>query len=77
MLFNNEGVLAKNVFKLKKFPGVVFDTLLDMKKFLALDDRDTVFDYCKRTGDVIMAKRLDLEHEHFRTWYNVKRGIGV
>lgn len=77
MLLNNEGVLAKNVFKLKKFPGVVFDTLLDMKKFLALDDRDTVFDYCKRTGDVIMAKRLDLEHEHFRTWYNVKRGIGV
>lgn len=77
MLFNNEGVLAKNVFKLKKFPGVVFDTLLDMKKFLALDNQDTVFDYCKRTGDVIMAKRLDLEHEHFKTWYNVKRGIGV
>lgn len=43
MLFN-EGVLAKNVFKLKKFPGVVFDTLLDMKKFLALDNQDTVFD---------------------------------
>lgn len=30
MLFN-EGVNAKNVFKLKKFPGVVFDTILDMK----------------------------------------------
>ena len=76
MLFN-EGVTAKNVFKLKKFPGVVFDSLLEMKKFLALEYQDTVFDYCKRTGDVIMAKRLDLEHEHFRTWYNVKRGIGV
>lgn len=76
MLFN-EGVLAKNVFKLKKFPGVVFDTLLDMKKFLSLDSQDTVFDYCKRTGDVIMAKRIDRGHEHFRTWYNVKRGIGV
>lgn len=36
MLFN-EGVTAKNVFKLKKFPGVVFDSLLEMKKFLALD----------------------------------------
>ena len=76
MLFN-EGVTAKNVFKLKKFPGVVFDSLLEMKKFLALDYNDTVFDYCKRTGDVIMAKRTDIDHEHFRTWYNVKRGIGV
>ena len=76
MLFN-EGVTAKNVFKLKKFPGVVFDSLLEMKKFLALDYSDTVFDYCKRTGDVIMAKRIDINHEHFRTWYNVKRGIGV
>lgn len=76
MLFN-EGVTAKNVFKLKKFPGVVFDSLLEMKKFLALDFDDTVFDYCKRTGDVIMAKRIDIDHEHFRTWYNVKRGIGV
>lgn len=76
MLFN-EGVTAKNVFKLKKFPGVVFDSLLEMKKFLALDFNDTVFDYCKRTGDVIMAKRIDIDHEHFRTWYNVKRGIGV
>lgn len=76
MLFN-EGVTAKNVFKLKKFPGVVFDSLLEMKKFLALDYSDTVFDYCKRTGDVIMAKRIDIDHEHFRTWYNVKRGIGV
>ena len=76
MLFN-EGVTAKNVFKLKKFPGVVFDSLLEMKKFLALDYSDTVFDYCKRTGDVIMAKRIDIGHEHFRTWYNVKRGIGV
>lgn len=76
MLFN-EGVTAKNVFKLKKFPGVVFDSLLEMKKFLALDYNDTVFDYCKRTGDVIMAKRIDIDHEHFRTWYNVKRGIGV
>ena len=28
----NEGVNAKNVFKLKKFPEVVFDTILDMKK---------------------------------------------
>ena len=73
----NEGVTAKNVLKLKKFPGVVFDTLLDMKKFLALDSQDTVFDYCKRTGDVIMAKRIDIGHEHFRTWYDVKRGIGV
>lgn len=76
MLFN-EGVTAKNIFKLKKFPGVVFDSLLEMKKFLALDFDDTVFDYCKRTGDVIMAKRIDIDHEHFRTWYNVKRGIGV
>lgn len=76
MLFN-EGVTAKNIFKLKKFPGVVFDSLLEMKKFLALDYSDTVFDYCKRTGDVIMAKRIDIDHEHFRTWYNVKRGIGV
>lgn len=76
MLFN-EGVTAKNVFKLKKFPGVVFDSLLEMKKFLALDYSDTVFDYCKRTGDVIMAKRTDIDHEHFRTWYNVKRGIGI
>ena len=76
MLFN-EGVTAKNVFKLKKFPGVVFDSLLEMKKFLALDYSDTVFDYCKRTGDVIMAKRIDIDHEQFRTWYNVKRGIGV
>lgn len=76
MLFN-EGVTAKNVFKLKKFPGVVFDSLLEMKKFLALDYSDTVFDYCKRTGDVIMAKRIDIDHEHFRTWYNVKRGIRV
>ena len=76
MLFN-EGVTAKNVFKLKKFPGVVFDSLLEMKNFLALDYSDTVFDYCKRTGDVIMAKRIDIDHEHFRTWYNVKRGIGV
>ena len=48
-----------------------------MKKFLALEYQDTVFDYCKRTGDVIMAKRIDIDHEHFRTWYNVKRGIGV
>lgn len=71
MLFN-EGVTDKNVFKLKKFPGVVFDSLLEMKKFLALDYSDTVFDYCKRTGDVIMAKRIDIDHEHFRTWYNVK-----
>lgn len=76
MLFN-KGVTAKNVFKLKKFPGVIFDSLLEMKKFLALDFEDTVFDYCKRTGDVIMAKRTDIDHEHFRTWYNVKRGIGV
>ena len=76
MLFN-EGVNAKNVFKLKKFPGVVFDTILDMKKFLALDSKDTVFDYCKRTGDVIMAKRIERGHDHFRTWYNYKRGIGV
>lgn len=76
MLFN-EGVTAKNVFKLKKFPGVVFDSLLEMKKFLALNYSDTVFDYCKRTGDVIMAKRIDIDHQHFRTWYNVKRGIGV
>ena len=76
-MISNEGVLAVNVFKLNKFPGIVFETLLEMKKFLALDDEDTVFYYCKRTGDVILAKRVDRGNGHFRTWYNFKRGIGV
>lgn len=76
-MISNEGVLAVNVFKLKKFPGIVFETLLEMKKFLELDPKDTVFDYCKRSGDVILAKRIDRGHDHFRTWYNFKLGIGI
>lgn len=76
-MISNEGFLGVNVFKLKKFPEIVFDTLLDMKKFLALKKEDTVFDYCERSGDVILAKRIDRGDGHFRTWYNVKRGIGV
>lgn len=41
------------MFKLKSMPKVKFDTLLQMKEALGLDERDTVFGYCKRTGDTI------------------------
>lgn len=46
------------MFKLKSMPKVKFDTLLQMKEALGLDETDTVFGYCKRTGDTIYI--LDL-----------------
>ena len=40
-------------FKLDSFKNIIFSSLMEMKEFLGLSSTDTVFDYCKRTGDVI------------------------
>ena len=71
------------MFKLKSMPKVKFDTLLQMKESLGLDEQDTVFDYCKRTGDVIYSRwgeasvfsRTKLSY--WRTFYDFKKLIGV
>lgn len=71
------------MFKLKSIPNLTFDTLLQMKEALGLDEEDTVFGYCKRTGDVIYS-RLSEGHpyrgtvlSYFRTFYDFKKMIGV
>lgn len=59
------------MFKLKSMPKVKFDNLLQMKEALGLDERDTVFGYCKRTGDTIyildLVKDILTEELYFHT----------
>lgn len=71
------------MFKLKSKPEVTYPTLMDMKKALGLSEEDTVFGYCKRTGDVIFTK-LSEGHpyrgsvlSYWRTFYDFKGMIGV
>lgn len=71
------------MFKLKSQPKVKYQSLMDMKKALGLSKEDTVFGYCKRTGDVIYS-RLSKGHPYrgivlgyWRTFYDFKHLIGV
>lgn len=65
-------------FKLKSVKGKFFSSLQEMKEFLGLKKEDTVFGYCKRTGDVIFYRELSPGYStHFRTFYNHKKGIGI
>ena len=65
-------------FKLDSFKNRIFSSLMEMKEFLGLSSTDTVFDYCKRTGDVIYMK--DTERtliSKFHVMYDFKKEIGV
>lgn len=71
------------MFKLKSMPKVKFDTLLQMKEALGLDESDTVFGYCKRTGDTIytILSEGNLYRgtvlPYWRIFYDFKKMIGV
>lgn len=65
-------------FKLDSFKNRIFSSLMEMKEFLGLSSTDTVFDYCKRTGDVIYM--IDTERtlrSRFHVMYDFKKEIGV
>ena len=65
-------------FKLESLKGKLFTSLLEMKEHLGLEKEDTVFGYCKRTGDVIFYRECYLGYStHFRTFYNHEKGIGI
>lgn len=53
---------------------------MEMKEFLGLSSTDTVFDYCKRTGDVIYIYMRDTERtlrSKFHVIYDFKKEIGI
>lgn len=65
-------------FKLKSAKGKFFNSLLELKEFIGLEKEDTVFGYCKRTGDVIFYRECSPGYStHFRTFYNHEKGIGI
>lgn len=56
----------------------IFNTLLEMKEFLGLNNEDTVFDYCKRTGEVIQMKDTErVLRATFHDVYDWEKQIGV
>ena len=65
-------------FNLKSVKGKVFNSLVEIKEFLGLEKEDTVFGYCKRTGDVIFYRECSPRYStHFRTFFNHDKGIGI
>ena len=65
-------------FKLDSFKNRIFSSLMEMKEFLGLSSTDTVFDYCKRTGDVIYMKDTEITlRSKFHVMYDFKKEIGV
>lgn len=65
-------------FRLKSMKNKIFNTLLEMKEFLGLSNEDTVFDYCKRTGEVIQMKDTERAlKSRFHTVYDWKNQIGI
>ena len=49
-----------------------------MKEFLGLSNEDTVFDYCKRTGEVIQMKDTErVLRARFHDVYHWEKQIGV
>lgn len=65
-------------FRLKSMKSKVFNTLLEMKEFLGLSETDTVFNYCRRTGDVIQIKDTQtILRSRFHTFYDVEKEIGL
>ena len=67
-------------FKLGSFKNRIFNSLMEMKEFLGLSSTDTVFDYCKRTGDVIYIYMRDTERtlrSKFHVIYDFKKEIGI
>ena len=65
-------------FRLKSMKSKVFNTLLEMKEFLGLSETDTLFNYCRRTGDVIQMKDTStILRSRFHTFYDVEKEIGL
>ena len=65
-------------FKLDSFKNIIFSSLMEMKEFLGLSSTDTVFDYCKRTGDVIYMKDTERTlRSKFHVMYDFEKEIGV
>lgn len=65
-------------FRLKSMKNKIFNTLLEMKEFLGLSNEDTVFDYCKRNGEVIQMKDTErVLRARFHDVYDWEKQIGV
>lgn len=65
-------------FRLKSDKSKIFNTILDLKKYLGLSREDTVFDYCKRTGEILQMKDTErVLRARFHTIYDCEKGIGV
>lgn len=65
-------------FRLKSIKNNIFNTLLEMKQFLGLSNEDTVFDYCKRTGEVIQMKDTErVLRARYHDVYDWENQIGV
>lgn len=65
-------------FRFKSDKSKVFDSILQLKSYLGLSPEDTVFDYCKRTGEVLQMKNTErVLRARFHTVYDWKNQIGV
>lgn len=65
-------------FRLKSDKSKIFKSILDLKKYLGLSREDTVFDYCKRTGEILQMKDTErVLRARFHTIYDWEKEIGV
>lgn len=65
-------------FRLKSDKNKIFNTILDLKAYLGLSNEDTVFDYCKRTGEILQMKDTErVLRARFHTVYDWENEIGV
>lgn len=65
-------------FRLKSDKSKIFNTILDLKAYLGLSNEDTVFYYCKRTGEILQMKDTErVLRARFHTIYDWKNEIGV
>ena len=65
-------------FRLKSDKSKVFGSILDLKAYLGLSKEDTVFDFCKRTGEILQMKDTErVLRARFHTVYDWKNEIGV
>ena len=65
-------------FSLKSDKSKIFKSILDLKAYLGLSSEDTVFDYCKRTGEILQMKDTErVLRARFHDIYDLEKGIGV
>lgn len=65
-------------FRLKSDKKKIFKSILDLKAYLGLSNEDTVFDYCKRTGEILQMKDTERALKaRFHTVYDWKNQIGI